>query len=97
MLFGAATGKKSGDRGRCRRDPEARSFVHTEVEKKKLNSSRVCLVKGNEQRARSQSCVKGLSLKGGYLAFLVALLANFTNWSCRKLLIFFSSSQRSAY
>ena len=68
------------------RDPEARSFVCTEVGKI-LNSSRVCLVKGNEQRARSQPCVKGLALKGGYLAFLVALLANFTGQSCRNLLV----------
>ena len=49
--------------------------LHSEV-KKKLNLSKACLVKGNEQRAKSQPC-----LKGGYLAFLVALFANFTGCS----------------
>ena len=69
-------------------DQEARSFIYTEVEKKKRNLSRVCWVKRNEEQARSQPCVKGLPRKGGHLAYLVALVANFTDWSCRKLLIF---------
>ena len=43
---------------------------------------------GNGQRARNQPCVKGLPHRGGHLAFLVALLTTFTDWSCRKLLIF---------
>ena len=70
-----------GDADSC--DLEARSFNYAEVEKKKLNLSWGCLVKGNEQRARNPSSVEGL-LHGSHLAFLVALLANFTDRSSRK-------------
>ena len=40
MLFGAATGKTSGDRGRRLPPPRRRLFVYTEVEKKKLKRER---------------------------------------------------------
>ena len=88
LLFGAATGKMSGGRGRWQ--PLSGSTVvrsHWSWEKK-LNSSRVCLVKGNKQRESSQPCVKGWPHKGDHLAFLVALFTNFTDWSCLELLTF---------
>ena len=88
LHFGLAWGKCQVIADVDSRDLEARSFNYTEAEKTKLNLSRVCLVKGNEQRARNQPCVQGLPHRGGHLAFLVALLANFTDRSCWKLLIF---------
>ena len=62
-------------------------FFTLKLRKKILNLLQVCLVKGNEQRGRSQPCVKGLLHKGGRLALMVTLSANFADWSCRKLLI----------